>query len=108
MRHRALGCLVTLALSLCTTALAAAAQAPTKVHRIGWLEAGPPLLEPNPSLEAFRQGLHDLGYVEGQNLVMEYRYGEGRAERLPDLAAELVRLQVDVIVAGGTAAIRAA
>jgi putative ABC transport system substrate-binding protein len=59
-------------------------------------------------VEAFRQGLRDLGYVEGQNLVMEYRYMEGRAEQLPDLAAELVRLKVDVIVAGGTAAIRAA
>ena len=53
------------------------------------------------SLEAFRQGLRDLGYVEGQNLVMESRYAEGSVERLPDLAAELVRLQVDVIVAGG-------
>ena len=59
-------------------------------------------------MEAFWQGLHDLGYVEGQNLVMEYRYAEGKAERLPALAAELVRLPVDVIVAGGTAAIRAA
>jgi putative ABC transport system substrate-binding protein len=58
-------------------------------------------------LEAFRQGLRDLGYVEGQNLVIESRYAEGREERLPDLAAELVRLKVDVIVAGGPA-IRAA
>jgi putative ABC transport system substrate-binding protein len=58
--------------------------------------------------EAFRQGLRALGYVEGQNLVLEYRYAEGSAERLPDLAAELVQLQVDVLVAGGTAAIHAA
>ena len=59
-------------------------------------------------MEAFRQGLRELGYVEGQNLVIEYRYAEGRDERLPDFAAELVRLKVDVIVAGGAAAIRAA
>ena len=58
--------------------------------------------------EAFRQGLRALGYVEGQNLVLEYRYAEGSAERLPDLAAELVQRKVDVIVAGGTAAIHAA
>jgi putative ABC transport system substrate-binding protein len=59
-------------------------------------------------LQAFRQGLHDLGYVEGQNLVIEGRFAEGKADRLPELAAELVRLQVDVIVAAGIAAIRAA
>jgi len=59
-------------------------------------------------MEAFRQGLRDLGYVEGQNLVIEWRWAEGREERLPDLAAELVRLQVQVIVVGGGAAIRAA
>jgi putative ABC transport system substrate-binding protein len=59
-------------------------------------------------VEAFRQGLRDLGYVEGQNLVIESRWAEGRLERLPDLAAELVRLQVEVIVAGGASAIRAA
>jgi putative ABC transport system substrate-binding protein len=59
-------------------------------------------------MEAFRQGLRDLGYVEGQNLVIEWRWAEERDERLPDLAAELVRLQVQVIVVGGVAAIRAA
>jgi putative ABC transport system substrate-binding protein len=59
-------------------------------------------------LEAFRQGLRDLGYVEGHNLVIEHRYAEGRDDRLVDLAMELVQLQVDVIVAVGTAAIRAA
>ena len=59
-------------------------------------------------MEAFRQGLRDLGYVEGQNLVIEWRWAEGRDERLPDLAAELVQLQVEVIVVGGVAAIRAA
>src|SRR5436853_226422 len=53
---------------------------------------------------AFRQGLRELGYVEGQNIVIEYRYAEGKAERLPELAAELVGLKVDVIVSGGTVA----
>jgi putative tryptophan/tyrosine transport system substrate-binding protein len=59
-------------------------------------------------LEAFRQGLRELGYVEGQNLIIESRYAEGSEERLPDLAAELVRLKVEVIVAGGSSTIRAA
>ena len=70
-------------------------------------QSGPPI-EPNPGLAAFRQGLRDLGYVEGQNLVIEDRHAEGNPERLRDLAAELVRLKVDVIVAGGGAGIRAA
>src|SRR5262245_5368704 len=96
MRLSAVGCIVTLILGLLTV-LATHAQQPTKVYRIGWLGAGPPLPEPNPSLAAFWQGLHDLGYVEGQNLIMEYRYAEGKPERLPDLAAELVQLPVDVI-----------
>ncbi len=80
------------------------AKQPTKVYRIGQLTPG----HQSPSWEAFRQGLRDLGYVEGQNLVIEYRNAERNLERLPDLAAELVRLQVDVIVAGGASAIRAA
>ena len=98
--------LVTLGI-LCV-ALAAEAQPAGKVHRIGRLSSGPPPPEFDHLLEAFRQGLREFGYVEGQNLVIESRGAEGRAERLPDLAAELVRLKVDVIVAGGTAAVRAA
>jgi putative ABC transport system substrate-binding protein len=73
----------------------------------GRLQSGPPS-DPNPTLEAFREGLRDLGYVDGQNLVIESRYAEGREERLPDLVAELVRLKVEVIVAGGVVATRAA
>ena len=90
--------------------MSAEAQQPTKVHRIGWLSAdvSPPSSAPQAREETFRQGLRDLGYVEGQNLVIESRYAEGSAERLPDLAAELVRLQVEVLVAGGAPAIRAA
>jgi putative tryptophan/tyrosine transport system substrate-binding protein len=108
MRLSAIGFMLTLTLGILTALLAAEAQQATKVHRIGRLSAGPPLPEPNPSLEAFRQGLHDLGYVEGQNLVIEHRYAEGSQERLRDLAAELVQLKVDVIVAVATLATRAA
>jgi ABC-type uncharacterized transport system substrate-binding protein len=102
------GVMVTLTLSILAAPLVTAAQPATKVYRIGRLSAGRPLPASNAYEEAFRQGLHALGYVEGQNLVLEYRYAEGSAERLPDLAAELVQLQVDVLVAGGTAAIHAA
>jgi putative ABC transport system substrate-binding protein len=97
------GLIATLVLALIAAPLTADAQAPAKVHRIGRLAAGPPPPGLNPYEEAFRQGLRDLGYVEGQNLVIEYRYAESREERLPDLAAELVRLQVEVIVALGVA-----
>jgi putative ABC transport system substrate-binding protein len=103
---RAVVILVTLGI-LCV-ALADEAQLAGKVHRIGRLSSGPPPPEFDPLLDAFRQGLHDLGYVEGQNLIIEVRYAQGNPERLSDLAAELVRLKVDVIVALGGAAIRAA
>jgi putative ABC transport system substrate-binding protein len=86
---------------------AAEAQQAAKVVRIGWLAANLAAAGPHP-LEAFRQGLRDLGYVEGRNLVIEYRDAEGRLERLPALAAELVALKVDVIVAGATVAALAA
>ncbi len=79
--------------------LAAEAQQAAKIARIGYLS---PNLATSPHLrEAFRQGLRDLGYVEGRNLVIEYRDAEGKVERLPALAAELVALKVDVIVAEG-------
>ena len=76
------------------------AQQPTKVPRIGFLSA----VSPSTILariEAFRQGLRELGYVEGKNIVIEWRYAEGKLDRLSELAAELVRLKVDVIVSGG-------
>src|SRR5438445_13205812 len=79
------------------------AQQPGKVARIGVLSQGSSTSGQHIR-EAFRQGLRDLGYVEGQNIVIEYRYAEGEAERLPDLAAELRRLKVDGIVAGRTLA----
>jgi len=85
----------------------AEAQQPTKVPRIGFLSStsASAILS---RVEAFRQGLHELGYVEGKNIVIEWRYADGNLERLPDLAAELVRLKVDVIVTGGPAPTRSA
>ena len=84
----------------------AQAQQPGKVPRIGYLSVLSPSSDA-PRIEAFRQGLRELGYVEGQNLAIEPRYAEGKLDRLPNLAGELVRLKVEVIVAGGSTAIRA-
>jgi len=100
--------MVTLTLSHLAAPLVTDAQPAGKVSRIGWLSAGFPRPDRDPPVDAFRQGLRELGYVEGQNLVIEYRGAEGRDERLPDLAAELVRLHVDVLVAVGPIATRAA
>ncbi len=86
----------------------AEAQQTKKVPRIGFLSFVARPNSPAPNTEAFRQGLRDLGYVEGQNVVIEYRYAEGKADRLPDLAAELVRLKVDIIVAQSTETVLAA
>jgi len=88
---------------LCGAPLAIEAPQAAKLYRIGVLDVvGAASNEAN--LSAFRQGLRELGYVEGQNLVIEYRSADGRAERFPDLATELVRLKVDVIVTRGTSA----
>jgi putative ABC transport system substrate-binding protein len=104
-----LGCLVTLILSLLAAPLAADAQGARQVPRIGWLglDAG---TAPRTQYfnEVFRQGLREHGWIEGQNVTIEYRSAEGRAERFADLAVELVRLPVDVLVTwAGEAAIRA-
>ncbi len=88
-------------IGIALSAAGAEAQQPKKLWRIGLLSSSSPSLHA-PRLNALRQGLRELGYVEGQNIIMEYRYAEGKLERLPNLAAELVRLKVDVIVAGGT------
>jgi putative tryptophan/tyrosine transport system substrate-binding protein len=89
------------------TPLIALAQQQPRVARIGYL-AGNSLTDNRPGLQTFRDGLHELGYVEGKNLVIEYRWAEGHYERLPGLAAELVRLPVDVIVAVGDPVVFAA
>jgi putative ABC transport system substrate-binding protein len=87
--------------------LAARAQQAGKVYRIGILEAIT-ASQNAANLDALRKGLRDLGYVEGRNLILEYRSADGRAERFPDLASELARLKVDLIVTRGTPAARAA
>jgi ABC-type uncharacterized transport system substrate-binding protein len=83
-------------------AVAGHAQEP-KTPRIGFLVAGPASAI-SSRIDAFRQGLRQLGYVEGKNIVIEYRYGEGKLDNLPALAAELVKLKVDVIVTAGSQA----
>jgi putative ABC transport system substrate-binding protein len=85
----------------------AEAQQPKKVARIGYISSGDPASESN-RIEAIRLALHDLGYIEGQNIAIEYRYAEGKQDRFPELAAELARLRVDIIVVGGDALARAA
>jgi putative tryptophan/tyrosine transport system substrate-binding protein len=98
MTRRTIGLLVTLACLF--VPLAADTQPPAEnVYRIGRLSTSAAPAGPDPLLEAFRQGLRDLGYVEGWNLLIESRYAEGQEDRCPALAAELVRLPVDVLVA---------
>ena len=98
-----------LLLALC---LSAEAQQPKSIPRIGYLSRDLHPADsraPSPrNLEAFRQGLRDLGYTEGKNIIIEYRYADGRFERLPVLAEELVRLKIEIIVADTTAAARGA
>ena len=104
---KALTLIATLVVSLLVAPLTNAQQV-TKVYRIGFLSPGFPRPDHDPPVDAFRQGLRELGYVEGQNLVIAYRGAEGKEQRLPDLAAELVGLPVEVIVAVGPTATRAA
>src|SRR6266542_2581466 len=87
----------------------AEAQQPGKIPRIGYLHPGSAATVSAARMEALRQGLRDLGYFEGKNIAIEYRYTDGKseAERLPELGAELVRLNVSVIVTTGTPAVRA-
>jgi putative tryptophan/tyrosine transport system substrate-binding protein len=89
-----------LAIALLATAFFADAQQPTKIPRIGYLNAGGFFIS-GSRIESFRLALRDLGYVEGKNIIIEYRNAEGKLDRLPALAAELVRLKVDVIVTAG-------
>jgi ABC-type uncharacterized transport system substrate-binding protein len=95
--------LVTFVGGILTAPLAAEAQTAEKVYRIGMLGSS----ASDPLVEAFKQGLRELGYVEGRNIMVEYRSAEGRTERLPELAADLVRLKVDVIVASSQGAVAA-
>ena len=101
MIGRAVQILVLLTLSVLAAPLAAGAQQSGKVPRIGYLGVSSPALE-RDRVEALRQGLRDLGYAEGQNILIEFRWAEGRYDRFPEFAAELVRLKVDVILTAGT------
>jgi len=97
---KAIVCL-TLCAMLFALCLPAEAQQPAKIPRIGVLSLGPAAI-PSTRVEAFRQGLRDLGYVEGKNLAIEYRFAEGNFKRLRELAADLVALKVNVIMTWGT------
>jgi putative ABC transport system substrate-binding protein len=97
---RLIGRALTLAVCLVLLPLIGEAQQADKIARIGYLSLNLAAVDPR-LWEAFRQGLRDLGYVEGRNLLIEYRDAKGKPERFPALAAELVALKVDVIVAGG-------
>jgi putative ABC transport system substrate-binding protein len=99
MTHPAVGLLLALVLGLLVAPLTADTQSPGKVFRLGIL--GPLTLGPGTTFHAFTQRLQELGYVEGHNLALEARASEGQLDRLPGLAAKLVRLNVDVIVARG-------
>src|SRR5437867_3057083 len=105
MWFRTFGLIVTLA--ILALPLPPKAQPPAKVPRIGWLTLSAPSGSPS-LLDALRQGLRELGWVEGQNLAIESRNAEGQPDRLPALAAEFVRLKVDVLVVANPLAARAA
>jgi putative ABC transport system substrate-binding protein len=95
---------ITLSAILFALSYSASAQQPTKIPRIGYQSAG----SSGEREEAFRQGLRELGYVEGQNIVIEWRFAQGKPDQVPRNSAELVRLRVDVIVTGGPTDTRAA
>ena len=105
---RWLGCAVAAALVVFAAWDIAIAQAPAKMYRIGWLSDGALPLDGTASGGELKQALREAGYVEGRNFVIEYRYAAGNVERLPGLAAELVRMKVDVIVTSGEPAALAA
>ena len=96
------------AVVLCTVAVIAEAQQPTKVPRIGFVSGIGGPSNPGPNVVGFRQGLRDFGYIEGKNILVEYRYTEGKGDRNPSLVAELVQLKVDVLVVGGPGGLSAA
>ena len=97
-----------LATSVVAWSRPSAAQQPGKVPRIGYVSTSGNLNSPGPAVEAFRQGLRDFGYIEGENIQVEYRFIEGNIGRTADLVAELVQLKVDVLVVGGLTPVRAA
>lgn len=107
MKPRHVTVLLMIVLGAVLAPLVADAQAPTKVARIGWMSRDNPTAS-DPAMDAFRQGMRELGYVEGQTFVMEPRYAGGKRELMPEQAAELERAGVDVIIAGPFEALQAA
>jgi putative ABC transport system substrate-binding protein len=99
---------ILVAVVLLAVGVIAEAQQPKKVPRIGYLNDSPLGSFPKIRAEAFRQGLRELGYEEGKNIIIEWRYGDGKQDRVSDPAAELVRLKVEVIVTGGPISTRRA
>ena len=108
MRYSAVGCIATLTLSLLASTLEADAQSSAKIPTIGYLSMAGGSPGGVPFAEAFRQGLRDLGYIESNTITIVDRSAEGKPERLPALAAELVQLPVDIIVAQGSQVAQAA
>ena len=99
---------ILVAMMLLAVGVTAQAQQPKKVSRLGYLSPVDAATD-SPRAEGIRLALRELGYIEGQNIAIEYRYGEGKPDRFPKLAAELVRLKVEIIVAaGGISVIRSA
>jgi hypothetical protein len=92
--------IVALVLTFAMCGAVARAQQPKKVPRIGYLSPFDPASD-STRVEAIRLALRELGYIEGQNIAIEYRYTEGKRDRFPELAAELVRLKVDIILVSG-------
>src|SRR5262249_43340454 len=110
MRISTIGLMLALTLGVLAAPLPTDAQPAGKVRRIGFLTmASPPESSADSSarVEVFQQGLREFGWIEGQNLAIEYRWAAGRSDRLPALAEELIRLQVDLIVAGGNTVVQA-
>ena len=107
IQNRKLGGLVAIAFAFVLVGPGAQAQQPAKIPRIGFLISARSSTA-SRRIQAFHQGLRELGHVEGKNIIIEYRYAEGKIERLPDLADELVRLKVDIIVTDTSRAIQVA
>ncbi|HEX5606523.1 MAG TPA: ABC transporter substrate binding protein, partial [Candidatus Binatia bacterium] len=104
--------IISIVITMLTLAFASSAESQQtgKVYRIGFLASGSPP-DPSASLSpfaAFRQGLRELGYIESRNILLELRYAKGDHDRLPSLAADLIKIKVDIIVASGLSAVRAA
>jgi putative tryptophan/tyrosine transport system substrate-binding protein len=108
MKRAAVSSILVVVVLLALGVIAEAQQPAAKVPRVGFLSGSGDPNTPGLQLEAFRRGLQELGYIEGKNILVEYRYVEGRVDRIPSLVAELMQLKVDVFISGNLVAIRAA